>query len=74
MVSTEMTEKQNHEATREQIAELRLEHRDLDAAIHRLATDVGADQLRLTRMKKRKLMLKDTIERLESSLIPDLDA
>ena len=59
---------------RRQIAELRVEHRDLDDAIHRLAADPTADQLRLTRMKKRKLLLKDTIERLESRLIPDLDA
>ena len=69
-----MTDEQDETATREKIAELRLEHRDLDAAIDRLAADVGADQLRLSRMKKRKLMPKDTIARLESSLIPDLDA
>lgn len=59
---------------RERIAELRLEHRDLDEAILRLAEDVCPDHLRLTRLKKRKLMLKDTIARLESRLIPDLDA
>lgn len=71
----EMTEEQDDEAIRERIAELRIEHRDLDAAIHLLAEDIaGTDQLRLTRMKKRKLLLKDAIARLESSLIPDLDA
>ena len=59
---------------RSQFAELRIEHRDLDDAIHRLAEDPAADQLRLIRMKKRKLRLKDTITRLESRLIPDLDA
>ncbi|MGB5561726.1 MAG: DUF465 domain-containing protein [Sedimenticolaceae bacterium] len=59
---------------REHIAELRLEHRDLDAAILRLAEDVCPDHLRLTRLKKRKLLLKDAIARLESRLIPDLDA
>ncbi|MGB5453614.1 MAG: DUF465 domain-containing protein [Sedimenticolaceae bacterium] len=59
---------------REHIAELRLEHRDLDAAILRLAEDVCPDHLRLTRLKKRKLVLKDAIARLESRLIPDLDA
>jgi hypothetical protein len=53
---------------------LRLEHRDLDDAIHRMAEDPAADQLRLRRMKKRKLLLKDTIAKLESSMIPDLDA
>ena len=59
---------------RSRITELRIEHRDLDDAIHHLAADPTADQLRLTRMKKRKLMLKDAIARLESRLIPDLDA
>jgi hypothetical protein len=65
---------QEFDPIRSQIAELRIEHRDLDDAIHRLAEDPAADQLRLTRMKKRKLRLKDTIARLESRLIPDLDA
>lgn len=53
---------------------LRLEHRDLDEAISRLTQDPGINQLTLQRMKKRKLMLKDMIHRLESALIPDLDA
>lgn len=61
-------------AARQRLAELRLEHRDLDDAIHRLSEDPTADQLRMKRMKKRKLLLKDTIARLESRLIPDLDA
>jgi hypothetical protein len=56
------------------IAELKEEHRDLDEAIARLAEDPSVDQLRLTRMKKRKLKLKDWIAYLESQLIPDLDA
>ncbi len=56
------------------IAELREEHRDLDEAIARLVTDPSVDQLRLTRMKKRKLKLKDWIAQLESELIPDIDA
>ncbi len=56
------------------LEDLRQEHRDLDAAIARLAEDPGVDQLRLTRMKKRKLKLKDWIAYLESKLIPDIDA
>ncbi len=56
------------------IAELREEHRDLDEAIARMAGDPRVDQLRLTRMKKRKLKLKDWIAQLESELIPDIDA
>lgn len=56
------------------IAQLREEHRDLDEAIARLSENPGIDQLRLTRLKKRKLKLKDWIAHLESQLIPDLDA
>lgn len=53
---------------------LRTEHRDLDVAITRLEDDRSVDQLQLSRMKKRRLQLKDAITRLESALIPDLDA
>jgi hypothetical protein len=56
------------------IADLREEHRDLDAAIIRMSDDPSVDQLQLRRMKKRKLKLKDWIAYLESQLIPDLDA
>lgn len=61
-------------ATSRRLVELRTEHRDLDAAIDRLGQQPHADQLQLTRLKKRRLLLKDTITRLESRLIPDLDA
>lgn len=57
-----------------QLVELRVEHRDLDEAIARLAADRGADELTLKRLKKRKLRIKDMIIALESRLIPDLDA
>ncbi|QSX79245.1 DUF465 domain-containing protein [Lysobacter solisilvae] len=53
------------------LAELRLEHRDLDVAIERLIVDTTADELAVKRLKKRKLWLKDCIARLESALIPD---
>ena len=56
------------------LTELKLEHRDLDAAIARLPSGPGCDELQLTRMKKRKLKLKDMIAYLENKLIPDLDA
>jgi hypothetical protein len=61
-------------ATVHLIAQLREEHRDLDEAIARLSESPSVDQLRLTRLKKRKLKLKDWIAHLESQLIPDLDA
>jgi hypothetical protein len=57
-----------------QLVELRLEHRDLDAAIARLADTHDADDLAVKRLKKRKLRIKDMIATLESRLIPDLDA
>jgi hypothetical protein len=50
--------------------ELRSEHRDLDTVIARLSAQ-PLDQLQVQRWKKRKLMLKDEISRLESLLIPD---
>lgn len=58
----------------ERLRELRMSHRDLDDLIDRLSEDPLVDQLRLRRLKKRKLQLKDMINRLESELIPDLNA
>ncbi|HET8764818.1 MAG TPA: DUF465 domain-containing protein [Rhodanobacter sp.] len=65
---------QDQAETVQLLAELRQEHRDLDAAIKQLSGALGRDELQLTRLKKRKLLLKDNIARLESKLIPDLDA
>ncbi len=56
------------------ILELKTEHRDLDEIIDEMVKSRHPDMLKITRLKKRKLRLKDTIARLESLLIPDLDA
>ena len=56
------------------IMALELEHHDLDDVISRLVSDPRQDELQLRRLKKRKLMLKDTILRLRDRLIPDIIA
>lgn len=53
---------------------LRVEHRDLDAAIAALAEGGASDQLQLMRLKKRKLRLRDEIAMLEDQMIPDIIA
>jgi hypothetical protein len=58
----------------EKLRALRIEHRDLDEVIERLTMDIHTNELQLKRLKKRKLMLKDQITRMESQLIPDLNA
>lgn len=58
----------------ETLQRLRAEHRQLDAEILRLQVQPYCDQLMVQRLKKRKLWLKDAIVRIESRLIPDLDA
>ena len=62
------------EAAAQRLVELRIEHRDLDEVIARLSLDLNVDELQVKRLKKRKLALKDQIDRLESELIPDLNA
>ncbi|MDG5494673.1 DUF465 domain-containing protein [Niveispirillum sp. SYP-B3756] len=61
-------------ALKEKLATLRMEHRDLDDIIQRLAGQAPLDQLQIQRLKKRKLLLKDLIARLESQLVPDIIA
>jgi len=56
------------------LEQLRIEHRDLDDVITYLIETKHPDSMRIQRLKKRKLKLKDMIARLESELIPDLDA
>lgn len=56
------------------LTELRTEHRDLDDVILHLQEAGNANPMQIQRLKKRKLKLKDSIAKLESELIPDLDA
>ena len=62
------------EALRRKLEALRSEHRDLDDVIARVTESAPFDQLQIQRLKKRKLMLKDEILRLESELLPDIIA
>jgi hypothetical protein len=59
---------------RERLHALEIEHHDLDDVIERLSADPRQDQLQLQRLKKRKLLLKDQIQRLRARLIPDIIA
>jgi len=61
-------------ATLQQLSDLKKEHRELDAEILSLISSVAVDQLLLKRLKKRKLMLKDLITRVEDSMLPDIIA
>jgi hypothetical protein len=61
-------------ALRDQLARLLQEHRDLDAAIAALATSPGSDLIQVQRLKKRKLVLRDKIRRIEDQLTPDIIA
>lgn len=56
------------------LEQLKTEHRDLDEVIQYLIENHHHDLMKIQRLKKRKLRLKDMISRLESELIPDLDA
>ena len=64
----------HQEVLRIRLGVLRREHRDLDEAIHALQEARHADQLRIRRLKKRKLALKDEIARIEDELTPDIIA
>jgi hypothetical protein len=61
-------------SNRIRLKELRVAHRDLDVTIEELTNDPLIDQIRIKRLKKRRLVLKDMIVRLESDLIPNLNA
>ena len=59
---------------REMLAHLRQTHQDLDAAVEALHVMPRPDQLQIARPKKRKLVVRDQIAKLENSLTPDLIA
>ena len=65
---------EEEQALRARLAELRQEHGDLDTAIAAISSVSNCDQIQLTRLKKRKLLLKDLIARIENSLLPDITA
>jgi hypothetical protein len=64
----------DQEELRQRLEQLRMEHRDLDDVIARLSERAPFDQLQMQRLKKRKLMLKDQIAKVESQLLPDIIA
>jgi hypothetical protein len=59
---------------RKRLEVLRIDHRDMDAAIDALTLAGSTDQLQIARLKKRKLRLKDQIAQIEDYLIPDIIA
>jgi hypothetical protein len=61
-------------ALQQKIVALKMQHRDLDTAIEWLERDTAHDELQLRRLKRRKLLLKDQIARLERQLDPDVPA
>lgn len=69
-----MPDREEISAIEARIAELKLEHRDLDDVIQRLMLTPVQDQLQLQRLKKRKLLVKDQIAILERQLTPDIRA
>lgn len=66
-----MVPTEDPEVLKSRLAELAVEHRDLDLTIDRLMATPSEDQLLLRRLKKRKLLLKDRISQLQRLLEPD---
>jgi hypothetical protein len=69
-----LEEVMNDEGYQQLLEQLRVEHRDLDDAITALRAQAVVDQLQIARLKKKKLVLKDRIMRLEDQLVPDIIA
>jgi hypothetical protein len=72
-MTSEVT-KPDEVAARAKLAQLIQEHRDLDAAIAAIALSGGTDLLTLSRLKKRKLQLKDEMTEINNTLLPDIIA
>ncbi len=58
----------------EKLVELEAEHRDLDDVINKLMSTAPIDLLQIQRLKKKKLMLKDQIQKIKSNILPDIIA
>ena len=65
---------EEEEELNKMLEQLRTEHRDLDIIIQQLGDSTPVDFLRMQRLKKRKLFLKDSISKIESMLLPDIIA
>ena len=64
----------DEDSLREQLDELRRQHKTLDDQINLLGKSQPVDFLTITKLKKEKLRLKDMMNRIESMLIPDIIA
>ncbi len=62
------------ETLQQKLAEMKTEHRDLDDVIAQMIENAPFDQIQIKRLKKRKLLLKDHITKIESRLLPDIIA
>lgn len=69
-----MTDTPDEEALRARLAELRQEHADLDASIQAITVSPVPDMMLIGRLKRKKLVLKDEIVRIEDMLTPDIPA
>jgi hypothetical protein len=74
VIMAEKLSAEERAALRAELERLRQEHRDLDSAIDALAELSASDQLQIQRLKKRKLVLRDKISRIEDQLTPDIIA
>ncbi len=63
-----------HDSIRRKLQNLETEHQDLEDVISRIAEGPAFDQLKVQRLKKRKLMIKDEIVKLRGKILPDIIA